>query len=112
VTAVPHLGAYIILAGVLLALGFMVAGVLAIVRPAKQLSARLAEAKMLPILVVIDETQRKLDEAQTAAGTLPDLVERARIALADIAEARERLRTSADAIGTAARLFGSLFART
>ncbi len=110
-TVVPHLGAYIILGGVVFALLFMVAGVIAIVGPAKALSARLDELGSLPIIAVIEETQRKLDDAQYAVGTFPDLLERARVALLDIESSGVRLRNSADAINTAARLVGSLFAK-
>ncbi|MGP6159636.1 MAG: hypothetical protein ACLPYS_19375, partial [Vulcanimicrobiaceae bacterium] len=84
--------------------------VVAVVGPAKRLSARFDEFKTLPIIAVIDETQRKLDQAQYAVGTFPDLLDRARVALLEIERARERLRNTADAVNVAARFVGSLFA--
>ncbi len=108
----PQLGALIIAAGVVCALAFVVAGVFAVVGPAKALQARLDEVESLPILAVIEETQSKIDAAQYAVGTFPDLVERTRLALLDIERSRERLRTSADAVGTAARLVGAFFAKS
>ena len=110
-TADPQLGLLIVLGGVLGALAFVVVGVLRLVSAAKALSARLDEAGPLPILAVIEETQAKIDAAQYAVGTFPGLLERARVALVEIERARERLRDGADAVATAARLLGNIFAK-
>ncbi|MFY9779340.1 MAG: hypothetical protein WAJ85_02385 [Candidatus Baltobacteraceae bacterium] len=110
-SASPQLGVLVVLGGVVLALLFMLAGVARLVGAAKRLSARLDEFGTLPILGLVEETQRKIDAAQDAVGTVPTLLERARAALLEIERSRERLRDGAEAINVAARFVGSLFAK-
>jgi hypothetical protein len=86
----------------------MLAGVLRVVSVAKRLSARIDELKVLPLAGIVQQTQWKIDSAQQAIGSVPDLIERARVALAELERARDRLR-GLNTVGGAARLIGAFF---
>jgi hypothetical protein len=107
----PQLGLLIVLAGVVLALAFMVAGVLRVLAPAKLLGDKVDRLGRPPFLVYVDKAQRKIDEALYAASTLPYLVERARNVILELERAGERTRAAANSLGTAAKALGAFLAK-
>jgi hypothetical protein len=107
----PQLGLLIVLAGVVLALAFIVAGVFRVLAPGKLLREHVERLGAPPFLAyVVEEARGKIDAAQYAVSTLPDLVERAKNAILKIERAGERMRAAANSLGSAAKALGALLA--
>ena len=94
--AVPeHFDLYVIGGGALLALVFVVAGVLQLAARARALRKRLEAYGDLPLQRTIALTEARLAIAQRSVGAVPDLIERAKQALTDFQQARARLAQAA-----------------
>ena len=107
----PRFGLLIVLAGVVLALAFTVAGVFRVLAPAKRLRQRV-EGLGAPssLAYVIEGAQSKIDAAQYAVSTLPELVERVKNAILEFERAGQRMRVAANSLGSAAKALGALLA--
>ncbi len=94
--AVPeHFDLYVIGGGALLALLFVVAGILLVAARARALRKRLDAYGDLPLQRTFALTEARLAIAERSVGAVPDLVARAKQALTDIQQARTRLAQAA-----------------
>ncbi len=87
-------GIVALVAGIVIGLGFAVAGVLQLARPAFALKARLESYAELPLLKDIELAEARLGIAERALDRVPTLQLRATRALGEIDTAREQIRTS------------------
>jgi hypothetical protein len=85
---------YVALAGVVLALAFVIAGLVRVVLEWRSLKKRIDEVAELPFLPTLELTAARLDIATRQIDTLPYLEARARQAIADLQAARAQLASA------------------
>jgi hypothetical protein len=93
----------IVLAGVLGALAFVVAGIVILVRRALAFKKRIAAYRDVPAFSRILVANRTIARGLPALAKAPELLLRAQAALNDLADARARLTVSAKTVNDAVR---------
>jgi hypothetical protein len=101
-------GLYGLVAGLLIGFLFALVGVIGLVRRVQRLRTRLDSYAGLPLWKELELAQARVDIAERALSALPSLQLRATRAARDIADARDRIRTSVFTLSNGVGLLLSL----